>query len=362
MAKPRILIIGAGRRVQNNFLPALHCLRDRFEIAGVHSRTTENLLDVTRRWGVKAERSLDNVDWSDIQIVALSVPVSQNVDVMNRLLPYANRLALVIDTPVANTLAELADCERLLPKFAKVLVTEDYMNFPLFSLLRDVARDNVLGEPVAATLFNIGYLFHGLALVRSFAGFAPISRCHTERVGRFATNVTYQLRGGFKGCVVGPYRPNNNGGILLEGTEGVISEVAGDARWGNLERRPYYLVRRMLEAGQLVGYQIEDSGGQPLRTVDLPALREMRTLPFADKSELNLCRGRGLMDVFLALLESDNINNSYGFENALYDSFVSRLAHQGRLPYGALSLLRGNVMTLLHGVAKVRELRQRAML
>ena len=359
MTKPRILIIGAGRRVQNNFLPALYCLRDRFEIAGVHSRTIENLLDVTRRWGVKAERHLNDVDWSGIQIVALSVPVPQNAEVMKRLLPYANRLALVIDTPVASTLTELVECERLLRNFAKVLVTEDYMNFPLYRLLREPATTGLLGKPVGMTLFNIGYLFHGLALVRSFAGFAPIWRSRTESVGRFATHVTYQLRGGFKACVVGPYRPEKNGGILLEGTKGVISEVAGDARWGNLERRPHYFVRRLLEAGQLVGYQIEDSAGQSLRTLDLPALREMRTLPFEDKSELNLCRGRGLIDVFLALLEPDNINHKYGFKNALYDSFVSRLAHQGKLPFDALSLVNSDVMTLLRGMAKLRVLGNR---
>ncbi|MBM4232131.1 MAG: hypothetical protein FJ184_15630 [Gammaproteobacteria bacterium] len=303
---------------------------------------------------MKAEPKLDAVDWSGIDVVALSVPVSQNALVMKRLLPYASRLALVIDTPVASTLAELADCERLLPNFAKVLVTEDYMNFPLFRLLREAAADDLLGKPIAATLFNIGYLFHGLALARSFAGFAPVWRSHAERAGRFSTHVTYRLRGGFKAYIVGPYRPENNGGILLEGTKGVISEVAGDARWGNLDHRPHYLARRTLEAGQLVGYNIADEAGRPLYTVDLPAIREMRTLPFDDKSELNLCRGRGLMDVFLALLEPENINNAYGFESALYDSFVSRLAHQGRLQYDGLSLMGSNVMTLLRWMAKIQ--------
>jgi len=267
---------------------------------------------------------------------------------------------LVIDTPVASTLAELTECERLLPRFAKVLVTEDYMNFPLFRLLREAVADDLLGKPIAATLFNIGYLFHGLALARSFVGFAPVWRSRVEHAGPFSTRVTYRLRGGFEACVVGPYRPDHNGGILLEGTKGVISEVAGDAHWGNLDHRPFYLARRKLEAGQLAGYQIEDSAGRSLRTIDLPTLHEMRTLPFDDKSELNLCRSCGLIDVFLAIVESNNINHAYGFESALYDSFVSRLAHRGRLPYDGLSLMGSNAMTLLRWMAKVPRARKRS--
>jgi len=360
VAKLRVLIIGAGRRVQNNFLPALHCLRDRFEIVGVHSRTTENLLRVTHQWGVKAEPQLDAIDWSGIDVVALSVPVSQNALLMKQLLPHASSLSLVIDTPIASTLAELTDCERLLPSFSRVLVTEDYMNFPLFRLLRDAVADDLIGQPVGVTLINIGYFFHGLALVRSFADFAPIMRSHAEHVGRFTANVTYHFRGGFKACVVGPYRPDSNGGILLEGRKGVISEVAGDARWGHLDHRPHYVVQRDLEADQLVGYRLEDGAGRLLRAVDLPALREMRTLPFEDKSDLNLCRGRGLMDVFLALFEPANLNNAYGFRNALYDSFVSRLAHSGRLPLDPLSLFGGDVMMLVRSAAKLKAARMRA--
>jgi hypothetical protein len=140
----------------------------------------------------------------------------------------------------------------------------------------------------------------------------------------------------------------------------VISEVAGDARWGHLDHRPHYVVQRDLEADQLVGYRLEDGAGRLLRAVDLPALREMRRLPFEDKSDLNLCRGRGLMDVFLALFEPANLNNAYGFRNALYDSFVSRFAHSGRLPLDPLSLFGSDVMMLVRSAAKLKAARMRA--
>lgn len=361
MARLRVLIIGAGRRVQNNFLPVLHCLRDHFVVAGIHARTPSNLLPVARRWNLAAVPTLETVDWDSIDVVVLSVTVSQNVAVLRQLMPRAARLRLLIDTPVATTLADLAAAELLLPQFAHVLVTEDYMNFPQFSLAREAMADGLIGKATAATLLNIGYFFHGLALLRSFAGFSPVLRSHAERVGRFASVVDYRLRGGFRACVVGPYRPDSNGGLLLEGTSGVISEVASDARWGNTEGRPHYMVVRNLEHDQLVGFRIETAAGEVVRTLDLPWLREMRALPFEDKSDLNLCRGCGLLNVFRGLLEPQNLNHAYGFRNALYDSFVSRLADRGRLPIDPLTLVGSDIMAVLRRLGGVQGAVRHAM-
>jgi hypothetical protein len=354
VARLRVLIIGAGRRVQNNFLPSLYCLRDHFEVAGVHARTPEKVIDVSDRWGVTAVLSLDTVDWSRIDVVAVSVPVSQNPVVLQQLAPHAHRLCLVIDTPVATSLQELVACEKNLANFKKVIVTEDYMNFPLFKMTRQALSDGIIGRPGSVTLLNLGYFFHGLALIRSLSNFSPVWRTRVEQVGSFSWNIRYQLLDGFQACVVGPYRPDSNGGILVEGSEGIITEVESDARWGNSHGRPVFTAARVTENGQLHGYRIDNNAGKTVYFAELPQLKEMRTLDFDDKSDLNLCRGCGLMDVFLALFQANNINNHYGAENALYDSFVSRLASRGRLPIDPLLMVNSNVMTLLRAIAIVR--------
>jgi hypothetical protein len=359
VARLRVLVIGAGRRVQNNFLPALHCLRHQFEVVGVHARTSLKLLPVARAWNVSAVSKLNTVDWSAIDVVAISVPVPQNLVVLNQLLPHADRLRLVIDTPIATTLPDLAACERLLPNFRQVLVTEDYMNFPQFRLVREAAENGLVGSLYSATLLNIGYFFHGLALIRSLAGFPHVWRSRVERVGRFATQITYHLRGGFKASVVGPYRPDRNGGLLLEGTSGIISDCASDGRWGNAEGRTHYTVRRNLEDGHLIGFKIESDTEEMIRNLDLPELREMRAMSFEDKSELNLCRGCGLIEVFRALVEPHNFNHAYSFRDGLYDSFVSRLADRGLLPVDPLVLAGSNVMSLLRAVGSVQGARRR---
>jgi hypothetical protein len=59
----RVLLVGAGRRIQNNYLPALSCLTDCFEISGIHARTYEKLAPVAERWGVPAVASLEEFDF-----------------------------------------------------------------------------------------------------------------------------------------------------------------------------------------------------------------------------------------------------------------------------------------------------------
>jgi len=150
-APQRVLVVGAGRRVQNNFLPVLRALHDRFTVLGVHARTAARLQPVADRWGVPAVASLDGPELQAADTVALSVPTPQNAVVLRALLPHAARLSVVIDTPIAWTLQELAAAAPLLARFRRVMVTEDYMNFPAFALLRQAVTQGLIGQPTALT-------------------------------------------------------------------------------------------------------------------------------------------------------------------------------------------------------------------
>lgn len=350
----RVLMVGAGRRVKNNFLPVLRCLSDQFEVVGVHARTAANLLPVAERWNVPAVHHLNDVDWTKVDVVAISVPTAQNAAVMRQLLPHASRLRLVLDTPIAWNLKELSECGPLMRQFRQVLVAEDYMNFPAFTLLRKFVADGLVGTPKAVTMYNIGYYYHGLALIRSFAQFAPVWRSSRQKAGSFTGNILYCLKGGFRACVIGPYRQHCNGGIMLEGDKGIITEVAADADFGKANGRPVHHLAKTLDNGLFCGYTLTDASGNVLHTLDLAHVRRMRDMPFDDMSDLNLSRGCGLIEVFRALLDDSNINNRYGLEHALYDSFVSRLATRGLLPVDLLVLAGRNVMLPLQFLAKLK--------
>ena len=114
---------------------------------------------------------------------------------------------------------------------------------------------------------------------------------------------------------------------VLEGTKAIVTEFAADA---TISDKPTYLLAPIYENGLLTGYRIAGDGSD-LRA-DLPDLRAMRLMEFPDKSDLNLTRGCGLIEVFRSVGGAHNINQGYGVSNALYDACVSRRAERGEKP------------------------------
>jgi hypothetical protein len=346
----RVLVIGAGRRVANNFLPALGCLTDLFELVGIHARTEERMVPLAKQWGVPAIADLTAIDWSKVDVVAISVPTSQNATVLRALLPHAARLRIVIDTPIFRNSRELAQVDALISQFKEVRVTEDFMNFPPYILLREAATAGLIGRLKRLTLLNTGFLYHGLALIRSFVNFAPVLMSASH--GGFARQVHYRFTNGFRGSIIGPYRQYVHGGVVLEGTRGIITEVVGDAEFNPPAGVTMYHLAKREEAGVILGYDLVH-GGEVVRHIATPEYARMRAMDIADKSELNLLRGCGLIVIFRALVE-DNINRRYGFEEGFYDSMVSRLAARNCFPFDPLVLLGRNAMRWIRKISALR--------
>ena len=333
----RVLLVGAGRRAQNNYLPILRYLATEFDVRGIHSRTQERLNDVAGRWDVPAVASLGAIDPQAFDVVAVSVPTAQNPNVLRQLLAHAAQLHLVIDTPIAANPREHGEIAPLLARFRSVTVTEDYMNFPPFTLLRQFAASGRIGQVRALTLNNIGFMYHGLALIRSFVGFGPVVAASRHQIGADAWVVSYEFPGEFRASVIGPYRRHTAGGLTLDGTDGTVTEFPADLEGA---RKPTYLLRPVLEDGLMGGYEIV--GNDRREAIDLPAVRAMRAMDFSDKSDLNLLRSCGLGDVFRSIAHERNLNNAYGPANAFYDGFVSRRATAGTKPLDPLNIFSGS--------------------
>jgi hypothetical protein len=299
-------------------------------------------LPITEKWEVPAVHRLEDADFSAIDVVAISVPTAQNAVVLSKLIQIAPHVTIVIDTPIAWSRSEFIACSRLLSKFSKVLVTEDYMNFPSFTLLRKAAMDGLIGSMRATTLNSIGYLYHGLALIRSFADFAKASRTWKGDAGWISKVVGYGFSDNYRGCVIGPYRQQTGSGIMIEGSKGALSDYPGDAKFGTPDR-PVHILNRHESEGRTTGFSI--AGVEDRYSVDLPEMTAMHGMPFADKSDLNLQRGSGLMQVFRALNDPANINHRYGYKNAFYDSFVSRLAGRPMFKFDPMTLVGSDAVT-----------------
>lgn len=326
-------------------------MTDTMIIIGLHSRTPERLLAVASRWNVPAFPSLEEIDFDNVDVVAISVQTEQNPVVLKRLEPFASRLSLIIDTPISWTRSELAACYPMLQKFKRVLVAEDYMNFPSFALLRRAVLDGLIGKLHGVALNNIGFLYHGLALIRSFVGFERAKGTWARTAG-CSDIVGYSFDNGYKAIVVGPYRRHSTGGITIEGEKGVLTDFSGDRALGIGGNRPVYsLTSHRASDGLLIGYSIEGDDSADYR-VNLPAIRTMADMDIADKSDLNLLRGCGLMHVFRALHEPANLNNAYGASNAVYDSFLPRIAARGVLPIDPLVWFHSDIVTLLRMISR----------
>jgi len=214
------LIIGSGNRIKTNYLPALSCVKEHFEITGVHSRTEAKRNAVAQKWGIPSIEKLEQVDFSKVDLVILSITLKNNKQVLQKLAPYSSNLILIIDTPVL-PLNDL-DAVKVLNKFKKVIVTEDFMNFPQFDLMREFVKKGFLGKLQKIILEQSGYRYHGLALIRSFSNFEKIVYSQIVSSSQQDVNINYKFKNGLLGCVKEPYK-RLDGAITLVGDQGILA-------------------------------------------------------------------------------------------------------------------------------------------
>jgi len=317
--KSRVLLVGSGRRIKNNFIPALSCLSD-YEIVGVHSRNPANIDAVSRRWNIPAVPDLRSFDFSKVDLIAISTTTSAVPSVLKSLVkPETAHLAVVIDTPVFEGVRHFKYL-KLFSNFKKVLVAEDYMNFPQFELIRSVIAEGKIGEVKHVNLFHNGYRHHAIALIRSMLNFRFASFTSKVGVGGGDSIVTFSFGGGVRGVVTEPYQPHA-GYIAVTGTKGTIHDFPPDPKKGISG----YNLRQLRTNDRLDGFEIvSENYTKSYRPAHLPKLY---AFDFDDKSEFNLLKTCGLIRVFDCLKE-ENINTRYGVVHGVYDSLMGRGARR----------------------------------
>src|SRR5688500_9650500 len=102
----KVGIVGAGGRVKGNYLPALRLMADDFSVSWVHARNQDSLNQAMAPWGVRTIASLSPAAIDEVDVIAVSVPPTQNAVVLRKLKDASKRLHLVIDTPVAASIGQ----------------------------------------------------------------------------------------------------------------------------------------------------------------------------------------------------------------------------------------------------------------
>ncbi|MGZ6966229.1 MAG: Gfo/Idh/MocA family oxidoreductase, partial [Acidimicrobiia bacterium] len=117
----RIAVIGSGRRVRTNFMPAFASLEDRLEVTGIWSRTAAHADADATSWRVPAHASLTDLLAARPEVIAVSVSTAAVPELLHTLARAAPEATLVLDTPVFGRGRDLHAMRRL-PKFRRVLI------------------------------------------------------------------------------------------------------------------------------------------------------------------------------------------------------------------------------------------------
>jgi hypothetical protein len=321
----RLALIGSGYRIQNNFLPALGLLRDRFQVCAVHSPTAAHVDRVAESFGIPPVYRLADLDFANLDVIAISIRLDQVAVVLRQLIGRGYCGDLVLDTPVFDRFDRFRHTG-LLRHFRQVAVTEDYMHFPQFELMRRACRSGLIGQIEAVNLHGGGYEYHGLALLRSFLDFAHARSGQTLAIGAGQRLYRYHFVGGVIGTMIEPY--SRSGELTIVGSKGVLTTGLA---WPT--ERLYRLDRIYSESpesnqSELVGFTILGPDGPTEHRLDLPQLAQVRGAALTDQSEFNGLKTIGLAHIFASLLPDCEgpelaLQRRYGYLEALYDRWLT---------------------------------------
>jgi hypothetical protein len=340
VGRRRVLIIGSGRRIRNNFLPAFAQRRDQFEIVGLWSRTREHAERAASPWGVPVVDSpaavLDAVD-----TVVVSVSTTAVRAVLGELAERAAQLSVVLDTPVFGQAAHLPAMATL-RTFARVVVAEDYMNYPQWTLARRAVADGLIGEVRSVELAHSGYRYHGLALIRSLAAFDHVTVASRRRVGA-DVRFEFRLRRGLRGRITEPY-DQARGTTTIIGEKGVIT----DSAQVGAEHGPVHVLRPRGDA-RPDGYLLDGPGLPDGLELDLPELPALLDAEVPDRSLFNALKTCGLLEV-LAAVPGEAFHSRYTYREALYDHLATAVLRASPLLVDPVAGAGGNIVGGLDGM------------
>jgi hypothetical protein len=297
--KMNVFLIGSGRRIRNSFLPSFKCLQDKYTLAGLYSPTLANRKAVCEKWDIPAFDSLTNVNFSAIDVVVISISTHHVPAVLAQISSECWGKILIVDTPVFDSLKDFKAI-RYLRKFSKVVVAEDYINYPQFGIMRDVLREVVLGDIKRITLAHTGFRYHALALVRSFVDFKKVrslKRMHNENgIGR----TTLGFVQGVSATILEPYQ-RLDGWVKIEGSKAsLIYDPSQKCRYDS--SKPTYVLNQYFNDKGDVRFALE---GVALSGIRQPKhFAQLKDLDIDDNSDFNTYKSCGLIEV-IESIDSD---------------------------------------------------------
>jgi predicted dehydrogenase len=316
--RQRVLVVGAGKRVQETVLPALICLGGDVEIAGVWSRTARKLELYGGEFTVQTESGPGAYDLSQIDTIIAAVTRSQVPSVLRSLSGFdTGHIALMLDTPVLDV-GHLG-ATRMFKRFARVVCSEDSIALPPIATAKRLIDEGAIGALRSVQLFHSGWRNHALAAVRFLAGMRTPSRITVRQWNQKWSETRFRFPGGIRAGVVQPH-VHGNGRVLVVGDRGAIVDYVTD-------RSDATEIGYLVEDGFYRGVTVN---GEPVDSELDRRLHE--TLPrhgLPNPTLDNMFKIRGFMELVRAV-HDETSPFSYEAFDAIYDHQSMRLAE--RLP------------------------------
>jgi hypothetical protein len=218
----RVLVVGAGKRVQETALPAFTSMSSGCELAGIRARTKKRIeckdacFDVDE-FAALREKDLEHVDLIYVAVGKHSVP-----EVLARLIEFGpERFDLLIDTPVLPL--KLFRHLPLLERFRTTWVAEDCVELPWIEPVRVAIARGELGEVDEARFLRSAYGYHAIATAKKLFA-AEVTRA-TRKVKAHATvERDLHLEGGKRVLIVEP-RDYATGHLVVVGSTARLSDA-----------------------------------------------------------------------------------------------------------------------------------------
>lgn len=152
----KFIIVGAGRRVQQDILPVLSFLGYKKEEIFIYAKTKKNILVRNIIYDVKKFNGIKKID--DKWIVYIAVPALINEFIIDQVLEINPRVKIIIETPINNF--------SLVNKYKNynICVAEDAYFLGKYLLLKEfvkIKNFNLL------FMYKSAYSYHGIAFIES---------------------------------------------------------------------------------------------------------------------------------------------------------------------------------------------------
>lgn len=304
-----VYIIGSGNRIENNFLPVLSHLSEHYQCIGLHSRNERTGKKLCEKWDIKFCKDLVSNELIECSTIIISITTHNVPSVLRAIRKFVQGKRLVLDTPIFSSVLSFYN-SYFLRNFEKVVVAEDYAQFPQFSLLRQILFENEKIEVKKIAIFNTGYQYHGLALGRGFLNYSrPVA---FETVVLNGVSLYFEFENKVEFHLIEPYQ-------RLDGT----IEITTDQKEYIFSSK--YLSNRP-NAVQIYHVETEDDFSfnisEPHFLLEDKLLFDMKyfqSLDISDRSIFN-----SLKCVGLSRLLNPNHESEYSLKEALFDSLLSK--------------------------------------